>query len=135
MSANMPGQSGAESLLQNARLSCHERQLPLGTEGDFCWNGSGAVSQASISPWPPPGLCGWGPAAAFLSIKRGTHSHSCWAGGLMSAASSTDPGGTASPGPGFSICDTGAGAHLTWRLLGIPQKLSLPKLGTTPWQQ
>lgn len=53
----------------------------------------------------------------------------------MSAASSTDLGGTASPGPGFSICDTGARAHLTWRLLGIPQKLSLPKLGTTPRQQ
>ena len=95
----------------------------------------GSRVRVQISPWPPPGLCGWGLAAAFLSIKRGTHSHSSWAGGLMSGASSTDPGGTASPGPGFSICDTGAGAHLTWRLLGIPQKLSLPKLGTINWHR
>ena len=45
------------------------------------------------------------------------------------------PGRHCLPRPGFSTCDTGARAHLTWRLLGIPQRLSLPTLGTTPWQQ
>lgn len=33
--------------MQDARLSCHECQLSLGTEDDFCWNGSGAESQGS----------------------------------------------------------------------------------------
>lgn len=47
----------------------------------------------------------------------------------MSAASSTDLGGTAFPGPGFSICDMGARAHLTWSYWGFRRSCPSPNWG------